>query len=127
LPVYPIALIDQIFEDIGIERRPDRAQILTLVASGTDPTGRPLPQPGVVVKSLAAQTVAFKQGAAWTTEREDTATNGDGLALLVNVNGYPTVEGRVLVTFEGAIEDEFELMAGDGAVTYAVVLASTAP
>jgi hypothetical protein len=127
LPVYPIALIDQIFEDIGIERRPDRAQILTLVASGTDPTGRPLPQPGVVVKSLAAQTVAFKQGAAWTTEREDTATNGDGLALLVNVNGYPTVEGRVLVTFEGAIEDEFELMASDGAVTYALVVASTAP
>jgi hypothetical protein len=127
LPVFPIALIDQIFEDIGIERRLDRAQILTLVASGTDPTGRPFPQPGVVVKSTAAQTVAFKQGATWTTDREDTATNGDGLALLVNVNGYPTVEGTAHVTFEGSIEDEFDLMASDGAVTYAVVVASSGP
>jgi hypothetical protein len=127
LPVFPSAAIDQIFEDIGIERRPDRAQILTLIASGTDPTGRPSPQPGVAVKSLAAQTVAFKDGTTWTTEREDTAPDGDGLALLVNVDGYPTVEGRVLVTFEGSMEEEFELMAGDGAITYALVVAGSGP
>lgn len=125
LPIFPVALVDQIFEDIGMQRDPDRAQIMTVVVSGTDPTGRYFPQPGVTVRSTAAQAVAYKQGATWTTERNDTAANGDGLALLVNVNGYPTVEGTALVTFEGNLEDEFELMASDGAVTYAIVLASS--
>jgi hypothetical protein len=126
LPVFPIGLTDQIFEDIGVERRLDRAQIMTVVASGTQPSGRYIPRPGVIVKSVAAQTVAFKQGSAWTTEREDTATDGDGLALLVNANGYPTVEGRAVVTLEGSITDEWELISSDGAVTYALIVATGA-
>jgi hypothetical protein len=126
--VFPVALVDQIFEDIGIERDPDRAQLLVVAVSGTDFNGALLPAEGVPVHAAAAQAVAYKDSNGWTTSRNDTSATGDGLALLVNVGGYPTVQGHVnILVGEGTSEDDWELIASKGAVTYAIIVVASGP
>lgn len=126
LPVFSTAQINQIFADIGLQRDPDKGQIMALVISDTL-SGAYIVDVGASVHSAYAEATAYKVDGTWTTQAEATTSDGDGLAFLANVDAFPTLQGGSPVTVSSRYQDEWILISGEGAVTYALVVAGTPP